>query len=58
LPDLPSSHYAKTAVDYFREEKLKFVETIESQANPVPEARPIEEFWSILKCMKIAEKLQ
>ena len=45
-PDLASSYYAK-AVNYFREVKLKFVEKINS-AN-FPEARPFEDFWSILK---------
>ena len=46
--DLASPHYAKTVVDYFREGKLKFSEKIKNPAN-VPEDRPIEDFWSILK---------
>ena len=47
-PDLASSHYAKVVVDYFRAKKISFVQKIENPAN-VPEARPIEDFWSILK---------
>ncbi len=47
-PDLASSHYAKVVVEYFRARKIKFVEKFENPAN-VPEARPIEDFWSILK---------
>ena len=47
-PDLASSHYAKIVVDYFRAKRISFVQKIENPAN-VPEARPIEDFWSILK---------
>ena len=47
-PDLASSHYAKKNVDYYREQKIKFVEKSENPAN-IPEVRPIEDFWSILK---------
>lgn len=47
-PDLASSHYAKTVVQYFIDEKLNFVAKEDSPAN-VPECRPIEDFWSILK---------
>ena len=47
-PDLASSHYAKVVVGYFRAQKINFVQKIENPAN-VPEARPIEDFWSIFK---------
>ena len=53
-PDLASSHYAKTVAEYFRAKNLKFVEKHENPAN-VPEVRPIEDFWSILKG-KVYEK--
>ena len=35
-------------VDYYRAQNIRFVEKSENLAN-VPEARPIEDFWSILK---------
>ena len=47
-PDLASSHYATTVVEYYRAQKIKFVEKNENPAN-VPEVRPIEDFWSILQ---------
>lgn len=47
-PDLASSHYAKSVIDHLRAENIAFVEKGD---NPpaVPELRPIENFWSILK---------
>ena len=35
-------------VEYYRAQKIKFVEKCENPAN-VPEVRAIEDFWSILK---------
>lgn len=47
-PDLASSHYANSVISHLREKKVVFVEKAD---NPpcVPELRPIENFWSILK---------
>lgn len=47
-PDLASAHYAKTVIAYLREKKVNFVEREDNPAN-LPETRPIENFWSILK---------
>ena len=47
-PDLASAHYAKTVVDYLNEKKVKFVQKSENPPN-VPEARPIEDFWGLIK---------
>lgn len=47
-PDLASAHYAKTVVEYLEEKKVNFVERRDNPAN-LPECRPIENFWSILK---------
>lgn len=47
-PDLASSHYAKTVVDFMNNENITFVEKRENPAN-LPECRPIELFWAILK---------
>jgi hypothetical protein len=47
-PDLASSHYANTVVSYLNDQNIKFVQKHENPAN-VPEVRPIEDFWSILK---------
>jgi transposase len=47
-PDLASSHYAKIVVDHLRQENIYFVEKEDNPAN-CPEARPIEDFWSLLK---------
>lgn len=47
-PDLASSHYAKIVTDYLRQEGILFVEKNDNPAN-CPEARPIEDFWSLLK---------
>ena len=37
-PDLASSHYATTVVEYYRAQKIKFVEKCENPAN-VPELK-------------------
>ena len=47
-PDLASSHYANTVVNYLIDQNIEFVQKCENPAN-VPEVRPIEDFWSILK---------
>ena len=47
-PDLASSHYAETVCDFMIESKINFVEKYENPAN-LPECRPIEQFWAILK---------
>ena len=47
-PNLASAHYAKTVIAYLREKKVNFVEKEDNPAN-VPEARPIENFWGVLK---------
>ena len=47
-PDLESLHYAAKVVEYYRAQKIKFVEKCENPAN-VPEVRAIEDFWLILK---------
>ena len=47
-PDLASSQYANSVLTWLREKNVTFVE---KEDNPpcVPELRPIENFWSILK---------
>lgn len=47
-PDLASSHYAKTVIECYEALGIKFVKKVD---NPpaVPEGRPIEDFWAILK---------
>ena len=47
-PDLASSHYAETVWDFKIESKINFGEKYENPAN-LPECRPIEQFWAILK---------
>jgi len=49
-PDLASSHYADTVIDFMIEENIQFVEKYENPAN-VPEVRPIEIFWALLKAL-------
>lgn len=46
-PDLASSHYARTTIDWLIRENINFVP---KEANPpnVPKARPIEDFWGLL----------
>lgn len=47
-PDLASSHYAKLTVDTMNEMGINFVA---KELNPpcVPQMRPVEDFWGILK---------
>ena len=47
-PDLASSHYAKSVIEYMASEKIRFIRKDENPAN-VPESRPIENFWGDLK---------
>ena len=46
--NLASSHYAKTVITYLNKKKVHFVEKADNPVN-LPECRPIENFWSILK---------
>lgn len=47
-PDLASAHYAKDTLEAFTKFGIKF---IDKRINPpnVPQVRPIEDFWAILK---------
>ena len=47
-PDLASSHYARTVTECYTTHGINFVKKVD---NPpaVPECRPIEDFWGILK---------
>jgi transposase len=56
-PDLASSHYAESVCDFMIENKITFVEKYENPAN-LPECRPIEQFWTILKQMVYADAWQ
>lgn len=47
-PDLASAHYAKSVISYLNEKNINFVKKNENPPN-VPEIRPIEDFWGILK---------
>ena len=47
-PDLASSHYAEASLDFMIENSINHVDKCDNPAN-LPEARPIENFWSILK---------
>jgi len=47
-PDLASSHYAKSVIRYLEEQNFNFVEKKDNPAN-LPEVRPIENFWGVLK---------
>ena len=49
-PDLASAHYAKSVTSYLISKNITFVQKAD---NPpaVPELRPVENFWSILKGM-------
>ena len=53
-PDLASSHYAESVCDILIEEKIDFVEKYENPAN-LPECRPIEQLWAILKTAVYAQ---
>ena len=47
-PDLASAHYAKIVLGYLKE---KMVEIAPREDNPpnLPECKPIENYWSILR---------
>lgn len=47
-PDLASSHYASSVQQYLRDQNVTFVPKNMNPAN-VPKARPIEDFWALLK---------
>ena len=47
-PDLASSHYADKVLDYLIENSINHVDKVDNPDN-LPECRPIEDFWSILK---------
>ena len=47
-PDLASAHYAKSVQDYLKKEGIPYVAKVNNPAN-VPKARPIEDFWGLLK---------
>ena len=48
LPDLAFAHYAKDTVELFEELKIPYVFKDQNPPN-VPQCRPIENFWGILK---------
>ena len=47
-PDLASSHYSKLVQQYLNENNIQYVPKLTYQTN-VSKARPIEDFWAILK---------
>jgi transposase len=47
-PDLASSHYAKKTTDWLTSQNIPFVPKKDNPPN-IPQARPIEDFWSALK---------
>ena len=47
-PDLASSNYAYSITDWLEEQNITFLPKDMNPAN-LPEARPIEDFWAILK---------
>ena len=47
-PDLATSHYAKTVTSYLTDQKINFVQKEDNPDN-LPECRPIEDYWGILK---------
>jgi hypothetical protein len=68
-PDLASSHYGNTTIETYKKYGIKF---LPREMNPpnVPQLRPIEDFWSILKqkvysnnwstnsCSKLANRIK
>lgn len=56
-PDLASSHYAKSVISYLEDKKVNFVQKEDNPPN-VPELRPIENLWSILKGKVYAKNWQ
>lgn len=49
-PDLASSHYARSVLDYLKTEEIPVMQKDINPAN-VPKARPIEDFWGNLKAL-------
>lgn len=47
-PDKASSHYSNIVIDYFLENSINFVDYKDNPTN-LPECRPIEDFWSLIK---------
>jgi hypothetical protein len=47
-PDLATSHWANSVIDYFEEKGINYVTKDDNPPN-VPERRPVEDFWAILK---------
>ena len=47
-PDQAEAHYAKSVINYLNEKNVNFVHKNDNPVN-VPECRPIENFWAILK---------
>ncbi|KAL4490738.1 hypothetical protein ABPG72_021792 [Tetrahymena utriculariae] len=47
-PDLASTHYANSVTTFLKKKNINFVQKNDNPAN-LPECRPIEDFWSILK---------
>ena len=47
-PDLASSHYAKSVLEFLNYKNVAFVPKYLNPAN-VPKVRPIEDFWGLLK---------
>ena len=45
---MASSHYARSVTNYLDEKNIRYVTKFDNPAC-VPELRPIEDFWSILK---------
>ena len=47
-PDLATAHYAKSVTNYLDSKNVNYVAKDDNPPN-VPECRPIEHFWSLLK---------
>jgi hypothetical protein len=47
-PDLASSHYARATTDLLESHSVRFVQKVDNPPN-LPQCRPIENFWSLLK---------
>ncbi len=47
-PDLATCHYAKEVVGWLQRKRIPYVQRRDSAPN-VPQARPIERFWSLCK---------
>ena len=47
-PDFASSHYSKQVQDFLTVNQISFVQRQQNPPN-VPQARPIETIWSLLK---------